>query len=155
MRTLRAVSPVVATALLVLIAVATAVILYLWVSGTVANQPTQQQVLREELKIDTASVYYNTSDGNYYFDIYVRNVGSATANITNIYILDANNGLVIYQNTTQKLFGKWIILAPGNYTELKSTFTPKITVPLGTPVIVKLVTKSGVEVQYVTTLVKK
>ncbi len=155
MRTLRAVSPVVATALLVLIAVATAVILYLWVSGTVANQPTQQQVLREELKIDTASVYYNTSDSNYYFDIYVRNVGSAVANITNIYILDANTGLVIFQNTTKNIFGEWIILVPGNYTELKHTFTPKITVPYGNPVIVKLTTRDGVEVQYVTTLVKK
>ncbi len=149
MRTLRAVSPVVATALLVLIAVATAVILYLWVSGTVANQPTQQQALQEELKIDTASVYYNTTADAYNYTIYVRNVGTAPANITTLYIINANTGNIVYFKDDVNL-----IIQPKEVVELKGSFTSN-DLKVGDTVIIKLVTSNGVEVQYVTTVTKK
>jgi len=136
MRTLRAVSPVVATALLVLIAVATAVILYLWVSGTVANQPTQQQTLNEEIKID--AVKYDAANNE--LVVYVRNVGSALANITTAYVINVTTGSVIAENTSAN-----VVLKPGDVGEV---YIGNVALHAGDSVIIKVVTKDGVEAQY-------
>ncbi|KSW12531.1 hypothetical protein CF15_07370 [Pyrodictium occultum] len=64
---LRGVSPVVATALLILISVVTAALLYLWVSGTVQNVPQNANQLQEQIKIDAVEYTKNTtSSGTYY-----------------------------------------------------------------------------------------
>ena len=149
MRSLRAVSPVVATALLVLIAVATAVLLYLWVSGTVASQPTEQLTLREQLKIDAADIYFNTTANAFNYTIYVRNVGSVPANITTIYVINANTSEVAYFNSSLNF-----IVPTGSVKELKGSFTSDKIKP-GDTVIIKLVTQRGTEIQYVATVGKK
>ncbi len=137
MRGLRGISPVVATALLVVIAIATAALLYLWVSGTVSNQPTEEPAMHERIKIE--SVSYDKT--NKQVTVYVRNVGTVTATVDAIYVIDAVNGTVVGSktdiDTTQ---------VPGNVTEynvgLDGTLTP------GRPYIVKAVTKDGVEASY-------
>ncbi len=146
MKALRAVSPVVATALLVLIAVATAVLLYLWVSGTVSNQPTQQQALQEQLKIDVISVYYNTTANKYNVTAYIRNVGPVPVNITAVY--------VIYNNTIVASKNLAVDIAPGDTKLVNVTFTSKQNL-VNRAVIVKFVTSDGVEVQAVAVVGKQ
>ena len=141
---LRGISPVVATALLVLIAVSTAALLYLWVSGTVANQPTEEPAMHEKIKID--AVGYNSTSN--LTTIYVRNVGAVTANITAAYVIDSVTGNMVGSNTTLD-----VELPPGNVT----TVTVNVTgspLEVGKPYIVKVVTKDGVEATY-TLIVRK
>ncbi len=145
MARMRAVSPVVATALLVLIAVATAVLLYLWVSGTVAATPTQQQNLREEIKIDAVNITQLAS--GYNVSAYIRNVGQLPVNITELYVIDANTGSVIAVNTTIN-GGKGLVLNPGQV----GLAWVKASLSKGQAIIVKAVTKDGVEAQYVLTV---
>jgi len=132
-RTLRAVSPVVATALLVLIAVATAVLLYLWVSGTVTNQPTNNPALQEAIKIE--AIYNDTSPNVY---AYIRNVGTVPANITAAYMINLDNGNITAQNLS---IG--VVIPQGNATRVllfkNADMTPGVTY------LVKVVTKNGVE----------
>ena len=130
---LRGISPVVATALLVLIAVATAALLYLWVSGTVANQPTEEPAMHEKIKIDAVSY-----DGNQ-VTVYVRNVGSVKATLDAVYVIDAVNGTIVGSNT-----GLNQAIDPGASTSTSVT----TTLETGRPYIIKAVTKDGVEATY-------
>ncbi len=95
---IRGISPVVATALLVLIAIATAAILYLWVSGAASSQTTGQEALYERIKIDAVR-YNNTDPNNITVTIFVRNIGEIPVNISGAFLLDAA-GSVVAANTT-------------------------------------------------------
>lgn len=141
-RQFRGVSPVVATALLVLIAVATAALLYLWVSGTVQNLPQNSYQMQERIKIDAVKYEHNTT--HYNFTVYVRNVGDTPVNISTIYILNSNN-TVIYKYDVQD--GG---ITPGSVKEIDVTGVPSDEV---TEIIqIKVVTANGVEASYVLSL---
>jgi len=91
----RAVSPVIAVLLLVVIAVAAAIITYVWLTGyigTLQQQSGTQQV-QERLKIEGVKISGNT------ITIYVRNIGDVKVNITSAYLLDTD-GNVLAVNTT-------------------------------------------------------
>lgn len=143
MRSLRAVSPVVATALLVLIAVATAVLLYLWVSGTVSNTATTNPTLSERIKIDSVAVNVttntttNTTNTTIY--IFTRNVGDVTVNVTAAYVINATDGTLAGSNTTANT-----TLKPGDVKPIIVRLV-NATLKDGVPYLVKVVTKDGVE----------
>ena len=129
---MRAVSPVVATALLVLIAVATAVLLYLWVSGTVSNASTNNPALQESLKIEAV---YNNSNKVY---AYIRNTGNVPVNVTTAYLIQLDTGNVVAANTSVKT----II----NANDVKNVLLfNAATLKKGVTYLVKVVTKDGVE----------
>jgi flagellin-like protein len=52
----KGVSPIIATVILVLIAVAAGVMLWLWVSGFASTTPAQQQALNERIRIDAVQI---------------------------------------------------------------------------------------------------
>lgn len=141
MKPLRGISPVVATALLVLIAVAVSVLLYTWVSGTVTSQPTSSPGLEERIKIDAVNV--TTAGGT--VTIYVHNLGNINATIKAAYLINANTGSIIASNTSVG-----VTIPPGNSSEVLITKVPSI--PSGTTVIAKVVTENGVEATYITTV---
>ena len=130
---LRGISPVVATALLVLIAVATAALLYLWVSGTVANQPTEEPAMHEKIKIDAVGY-----DGTQ-VTVYVRNVGSVKATLDAVYVIDGVNGTIVASST-----GLNQAIDPGASTST----SVNTALETGRPYIIKAVTKDGVEATY-------
>ena len=133
----RAISPVVATALLVLIAIATAALLYLWVSGTVSNQPTEEPALHEKIKIEAVS-YDSTNDR---VIISVRNVGSVQATVDAAYVIDSVTGAIVGNAT-----GVNLQLGPGEVGTVTVSLATALTA--GKPYIVKVVTKDGVEASY-------
>ena len=138
MKMLRGISPVVATALLVLIAVAVSVLLYTWVSGTVTSQPTSSPSLEERIKIDAVSI----DTTNNVATIYITNLGSTTVSISSAYIIDADSQTVLGKNTTIAL-------------SLSRGQSGNVTVPLkqapqpGHTIIAKVVTTRGVEATYI------
>lgn len=82
----KAVSPVIATLLLIVIAVAAAVLTYIWVTGymgTIAPRETPTQ-LKERIKIDAVRI----SDGDVI--IYVSNIGDTATQIVSGYVLTEN-----------------------------------------------------------------
>lgn len=143
---LRGVSPVVATALLILISVVTAALLYLWVSGTVQNVPQNANQLQEQIKIDAVEYTKNTnSSGTYYnFMAYVRNVGQIAARISSAYVIN-ENGTVAGSNTAVNA-----VIAPGTVETVTINNVPADE--LGRVVQIKVVTQDGVEATYILTL---
>ncbi|MEM4552989.1 MAG: archaellin/type IV pilin N-terminal domain-containing protein [Ignisphaera sp.] len=90
----KGISPIVATVILVMIAVAAGVLLWTWVSGAVARAPpSEQQALQERIRITGISY----SDSNVV--VYVLNLGSVNVDIVYAAVLD-NNGQTVCSSSS-------------------------------------------------------
>ncbi|RLG70708.1 MAG: flagellar biosynthesis protein FlaG [Thermoprotei archaeon] len=128
----KAVSPVIATLLLILIAVAAAVLVYVWVTGyatsiTTAGTPE----LRERIKVEAVS-YNDTSNT---LTIYVRNVGDVSVTIDSIYVMYAENSTIVTMTTTS---------VPIDVNDVES-MDVSVSLATDTTYVVKVVTTNGVE----------
>jgi flagellin-like protein len=132
-RSRKAVSPVVATVILVLISVVAGVMLWLWVSGFTSAATAQQPALYERIKIEAVNATGDT------VRVTIRNVGSTTVNITSLYVLNAS-GILIATNTNVNT-----TIPPGSvgYATVSG-----VRYSSGYAYIVRVVTKNGVEASY-------
>jgi flagellin-like protein len=128
----KGVSPVIATIILVLIAVVAGVLLWLWVSGYTSTMPTQQS-LYERIKIDAVKI----QDGS--ITVYVRNVGNVAVTITHAYI-STPNGVTLVANELQQP----VTIQPGAVQTVSISYTGTS----GYAYVVKVVTANGVEATY-------
>jgi len=101
MKNKKAVSPVIATLLLILIAVAAAILVYVWVTGYTSSAMKQgAPELEEKIKVEAVNVNVTSTYGN--LTIYVRNIGSTQANVTDIYIIDAKSNEIVAHCVVKK-----------------------------------------------------
>ncbi|MEZ0345793.1 MAG: archaellin/type IV pilin N-terminal domain-containing protein [Infirmifilum sp.] len=136
--TRKAVSPVIATLLLIVIAVAAAVLTYVWVTGymgTLAPRQTPTQ-LQERIKIDAVSVSGTT------VSIYVSNIGDVNANVISAYVLTTNSTVVCGGSLT-----KSTSIPPGQVTQV--TVPTSCGLTSGTTYVAKVSTQGGTEATYV------
>jgi len=89
----KGISPIVATVLLILIAIATGIVIYAFAAGWVGTRLAGTSGPRAILIVESA--YYNGTD----FILYVRNDGATGVNITRAYIT-VPNGTVYVTNCT-------------------------------------------------------
>jgi flagellin-like protein len=132
------VSPVIATLLLIVIAVAAAVLAYIWIigyQGTLTQQASTAQ-LQERIRIET--VNYTGSQ----LKVWVRNIGDVKVTITAGYIINAT-GLTIAADTT---LSKSLNLGQVDYVTIPQTGT--VTLKPGITYTVKVVTSKGTETTY-------
>jgi flagellin-like protein len=138
------VSPVIATLLLIVIAVAAAVLAYIWIigyQGTLTQQATATQ-LQERIKIEAVGYY----PGNK-LNASVRNIGDVTVNVTAIYVYNVTTGTVAaYKILTGT---DAVVLAPGQVSAVPKVGN-EVTVTLkpGVTYTVKVVTQKGTEATY-------
>lgn len=119
----KAVSPVVATLLLILIAVAASLVLYAWVSSLSSEakgsgaERTGAAFVVEAAKIDANA-------GN--VTVYIRNVGSVPIEngTWSLYVLDPTTGTVVSSNTSWT-FGQTI--GPGELVDINVTGVTGLT----------------------------
>ena len=130
----KGVSPVIATLLLILIAVAAAVLVYMWVTGYVRTTATGGEEMAERIKIEAVSV-----SGSTLLTAYVRNVGDVTATINAIYVIDRGGSIL------GSSMGLSSSVGVGSIT----TVTVSATLTRGQHYTLRVVTKSGVEASYV------
>jgi len=145
----RGISPVIAVLLLIVIAVAAAILTYVWITGyvgTLQSQATAQQV-QERLKIDGIKV--DTSDEDVDL-VYVRNIGDVQVKIAAVYLLDSNgnilaiNGSTLADDTLDP--GELVTVKDKNNDEI--TWNPPVTLESGKAYVIKIVTDRGTEVTY-------
>ena len=135
----KGVSPIIATIILVLIAIAAGVMLWLWVSGFITATPAQQPALNERIKIDAVNISSSKSK----LSIYVRNMGSTNVNITAAYILTTSNTAIAYQTYSN------VIISPGQVTKIDMDITSdSANIKSGYAYVAKVVTANGVEATY-------
>jgi flagellin-like protein len=138
----KGVSPIIATVILVLIAVAAGVMLWLWVSGFASTTPAQQQALNERIRIDAVQV--STTGNTTTVTIYVRNIGNSDVKIGAAYILDTTGIIKATNTSTDNL----PTIKPN---EVKTVLVKDIqsdTLSTGYAYVAKVVTINGVEATY-------
>ena len=137
----KGVSPIIATIILVLIAIAAGVMLWLWVSGFITSTPAQQPALNERIKIDAVNISSSGSS----LSIYVRNMGSTNVNITATYILTTSNTAIAYQTYSN------VMIPPGQVTKINMNIptTASANIKSGYAYVAKVVTANGVEATYI------
>ena len=130
----KAISPVIATLLLILIAVAAAVLVYVWVTGYASSMSkTGAPELQEQIKIEAVS--YESGS----LKVYIRNIGDIKTNVTHIYVIDAETSSIV---NSQTAIENGLVLNPG---EVGSTTVDDVTLKSGKTYIIKAVTKNGIE----------
>jgi flagellin-like protein len=138
----KGISPIIATVILVLIAVAAGVMLWLWVSGFTSAMPAEQQALNERIRIDAVKVK-DGGGGNKIVTIYVRNIGKTDVAIGAAYILDTSN-IIIASNTDA---GSMPQISPGSVEEVEVEVS-SVLLKSGYAYVAKVVTINGVETTY-------
>lgn len=91
----RGISPIIATLLLILIAIAAGVIVYAYVIGYIGNTTSSGGQPTTNLAVDRASLPSSTGVG----ELYVRNLGGSTASIAQVYIKNPDGSVVPIGNT--------------------------------------------------------
>ena len=138
MRTKLGVSPIIATMILILIATAAGVLLWIWVSGYLSGGQVEHSALNERVKIEAVRV--DIRDNNTTITIYVRNIGSVTVNVSSGYVLDVNGNLIM----GGPLNG--VIIRPGEVKYV--VISSNQTLIKGNMYIAKIVTRRGTESLY-------
>ena len=140
----KGISPIIAVLLLVIIAVAAAVLTYLWVLGYIGTVQQQggTQSLQERIKVEGIEV-----EGGSITDVYIRNIGDVNANISTIYLVEPSGSV---KGVCDKI---WLELAPGQLNSVAITgdcgsTSGDFSVEVGETYVVKVVTASGAEAAY-------
>ena len=148
MRSRRSISDIVAVVLLIVIAIAAAVIIYMWLSGLIGTIHTTTSITQVKLEIIGANVTYNTGKPGFNVTAYVYNPpGSPSTSIT-LGELEFTNGTLIC--STNKVSPSTI--PPTNSTSVTFSCGYSSAVPAGTPVEIILITSEGVQVTYTATV---
>jgi len=152
MRSRRSISDIVAVVLLIVIAIAAAVIIYMWLSGLIGSVHTSTSATQVKLEITGASVK-RLSNGSYSVQATVYNPPDSPSTSITLGELEFTNGTLICSNTSSITISPSPI-SPGHSATLSFTCGTNTSpaAPTGTPVEVVLVTTQGVQVSYTTSI---
>jgi flagellin-like protein len=149
MRSRRSISDIVAVVLLIVIAIAAAVIIYMWLSGLIGSVHTSTSSMQVKLEITGGNVTTTTTSGQYKaYAVLYNPPDSPSTSITLGEVEFANGTLMCSQsiNTSPTI-------PPGGSAIFNFTCTGPKNVPVGTPVEIVLVTSQGTQVTYSTSIV--
>ena len=155
MRSRRSISDIVAVVLLIVITIAAAVIIYMWLSGLVGSVHTGTPAMQVKLEITGASVtpMVTNSSGTYYtVQATVYNPPDSLPTSITLGELEFTNGTMICSNESSITITPSPPISPGHSATLYFTCTSSATMPSGMPVEVVLVTTQGVQVSYATSV---
>ena len=120
---IKAISPLVAALLLIMVAIAGAVLVYLWLTGFAGKGTTVPSTMEMQLKIEAVKI---NATGEYTV-VYARNTGSTTINCeaynVTIYVYDSDTGELVVANTTAKFTCGDNLLEPGELGVVNATTT--------------------------------
>jgi len=130
----KAVSPVIATLLMIAIAVAAAILVYVWSMGLVGTlQGTGGQQTKEQLIMEA----YDAKSSSSQWTLHIRNVGPTNSTIVAVYV----------EGTSVDIGGGPVSLNPGESKSVTLSNIPT-TVKAGAAYTVKVITSSGAVFSY-------
>jgi flagellin-like protein len=138
----KAVSPLIATLLLVLISIAAASLIYVFVTGYISGSAGQRPTAQSQIVIEAASL--KPDDDKINVTVYVRNVGQQEIPSGNwsIYLYDLNGNMVGYNLTNiASSLGPGSLLqinAKVTTTSSDSYYDVKVVSPVGTFDVVRV-----------------
>jgi len=150
MRSRRSISDIVAVVLLIVIAIAAAVIIYMWLSGLIGSVHTSTSATQVKLEITGASVTLVTtnSSGTYYtVQATVYNPPDSPSTSITLGELEFTNGTMLCSTPISAP-----TIPPSGSTTIPFPCKATATAKPGTPVEVVLVTTQGVQVSFTTSI---
>ena len=149
----KAISDIVAVVMLILIAIAAAVLIYLWLSGLVGSVHSSNPALAERISIEAVAIHNTTISKApnkkwWYWNVtaYVLNSGSSTVAINALYVINASNGVTIFGGTLSST-----TIQPSTVKSVSYKIPSSVSIKAGTPIIVEVTTTNGVQATYQTT----
>ena len=142
----KGISPIIAVLLLVIIAVAAAILTYLWVLGYIGTVQQQggTESLQERIKIEGIEV---DTTNNYITVVYVRNIGDVQTTIDMVYLLDPS-GVVDTANVDVDIAPQTLATINQDEAGNPLQLAPTGGLQPGVTYIVKVVTETGAEATY-------
>ena len=150
MRSRRSISDIVAVVLLIVIAIAAAVIIYMWLSGLIGSVHTSTSATQVKLEITGANVTL-LSNGSYKAYATVYNPPDSPSTSITVGELEFTNGSMICSTNNIEYSPSTTTIAPNGYVRVSFICTGPAAKP-GTPVEVVLVTTQGVQVSSITSV---
>ena len=154
----KAISPLVAALLLIMIGIAGAVLIYLWFTGFASKEVTVPTQLRTEVKIEGGYIYAAKTPN---ITLFVRNVGTTSVDLNafnvTIYVYDSSTGELVATNTSvpKGAITEWSaknsVWEPGELISINVTLTNTTSILPGHYYDVKLVIMG---VEYYATSIK-
>ncbi len=139
----KGISPIIATVLLILIAIATGVIIYAFATGWVGSRITSSGP-SSMISIEATSIKETSSTNTYNITLYIRNIGSTKANISGVYLIDPSSGNILGANTTSSKFvPSYPALNPGEVSEVSCNITTTTSLNDGYSYQIKVTTTDG------------
>ena len=133
----KGISPILATLLLIVIAVAAVIVTYAWVMTFTASTTSQAGAL---LKVDNVRFYNNGTN----IEIIIRNSGTGDAQVDTVYMGTTASNLVTQANVT---YSESMQIVTAGST-LNITITPTDIWTDGTTYRFKITTKEGLELPF-------
>ena len=149
MRSRRSLSDIVAVVLLIVIAIAAAVIIYMWLSGLIGSVHTSTSATQVKLEITGASV--TLSGTTYSVSAAVYNPPDSPSTSITLGELEFTNGTMICSTSSITYSSSTTTITPSGSATISFNCTGPAASP-GTPVEVVLVTSQGVQVSYTTSV---
>ena len=132
----KGISPLIATVLLILIAISTGLLIYAFATGWIGSRTALGAGPSSSIAIDAA--YLKVNDEWCNVTVYVRNIGSVPANITAVYVTEIATGNVSARTNLSKS------VAPNSVAEIQANFTKSELCPKsGYSYEIKVVTADG------------
>jgi len=149
MRSRRSISDIVAVVLLIVIAIAAAVIIYMWLSGLIGSVHTSTSATQVKLEITGANV--TQSSGTYKVYATVYNPPDSPSTSITLGELEFTNGTMICSSNNIKYSpSTTTTISPGGSVRVYFSCTGPAA--SSGPVEVVLVTSQGVQVSYTTSI---
>ena len=145
----RSISDIVAVMMLILIAIAAVVLIYMWLSGLIGGMRSSSgaAAMSQRAEITAVNATYISSNHLLNVTAYVFNPpGSSVVSFVSAYV-SFSNGTMLCTNSS--LAGSAAAgLSPGSSGKVSfsCTFSSSYTIPPGTPIVVTLITNQGVSV---------
>jgi hypothetical protein len=151
-RSRRSISDIVAVVMLIIIAIAAAVLIYVWLSGLIGGVHTSNADLYTKIEIVGGNVT-SSGGGSYTIHATVENIGSVAATINYMAVEYATNASVICSTfTPQSSSSSSTTIPPGKSVTLYFTCSSLSPEPAsGAPVEIVVSTSNGVTTTYTTT----
>ncbi len=141
---LRAVSPIIATLLLIFIAIVAALITYAWVTGYIGIATSGLQLTPQD-RIVIASAKITNKTNMIIVNVTVQNIGQTNISVTGVFLYNATTNSEIGSAIGSSL--QTTSIPPGGIAKVNATISG--TVKLGSSYIVKIITANGGEASYV------
>jgi len=141
---LKAVSPIIATLLLIFIAIVAALITYAWVTGYIGIATTGVQITPQD-RIVIASAKITGKSNMIIINVTVQNIGQTSVSVTGVFLYNATTNAEIGSAIGSAL--QTTTIPSGGIVRVNATISG--TVKSGSSYIVKVITANGGEASYV------